>query len=119
MPLALAFSAVVLGFVAASGFLLGQLFFGMFSVSATLAGCGGLVAAVGAAGMAVGAAWAPRWAFWPAAGALLGVVLDVAQYHLYAAIPGNYYGWMMIGPFAASAAFVAWVARRRLAQPLP
>ncbi len=113
MKAALTVSALLLAFVASSGFIFGQAFFGLFSVPASIAGLGGLLTACGAFGLAWGASWAPRPALWSGIATVVGVVLDAAHYYLYAAIPGNYYAWAMIGPFAACAAFVAVVAARR------
>lgn len=113
MPAALSISAVLIGFVAASGFLFGQLFFGHFSFPASLAGVAGLACSFGAFNMAGRPAWAPAWVAWAGIAALAGVAMDAAHYYLYLAIPGNYYAWALIGPFAACTAFVAFVARRR------
>jgi hypothetical protein len=113
MKAALTTAALLLAFVALGGFLFGQVFFGLFSLPSSIAGLGGLLTACGAFGLAGGAAWAPRLALWSGVVTVMGVVLDAGQYYLYAAIPGNYYAWAMVGPFAACAAFVSLVAARR------
>lgn len=113
MPLALSVAGVLIGFVAVSGFLFGQLFFGHFSFPASLAGFAGLACSVGAFTMAARPAWQASWVAWAGIAALVGVAMDAVHYYMYLAIPGNYYGWALLGPFAAFIALVIFATRQR------
>jgi hypothetical protein len=61
--------------------------------------------------MAKRAPWAPKWALWASALALLGVAFCAGHHHLFLAVPGNDYAWQLVGPFAVCLAFVMDVAR--------
>lgn len=113
MPFVLIIAGLFVAFQAAVGFLFGQLFAGHFSVAASLAGGAGLVSAVAAFKLASSAGWAAGWARWSALLALLGVALDVLDYYLHLNIPGNYYPWLLAGPFIAALALIAVTAWRR------
>jgi hypothetical protein len=108
-------SALFIGFVAASGFLFGQLFSGHFSVAATMAGVGGVFCAAFAFRMSRNASWASATVYWACAASLIGVVLDAANYYKHLATPGNDHAWHIIGPFAACTVAVATVASQRRA----
>lgn len=116
MPAALILSALLTGFVAISGFLFGQLFVGHFSVIACVVGFAGLASAVGAIRLAGGSGPGPRWVKWACLAAVLGVIADAADYYLHLAIPGNYYAWGLIGPYALCLCFIGVTAHRRSAQ---
>lgn len=104
-------SAYVL-FAAFGGFLVGQVFFGLFSVFATLAGIGGTVAAGCAMSALSGSRFAAAVSCASALIALVGVGGNAADYYLHVRSPGNYYAWPLIGPFCAALAFLAWFGRR-------
>ena len=91
--------AFYMGFI----FLFGQLFAGHFSAAATLAGVCGLVAAV----LPVFKnERAKRIAAFVCFASVAGVAGDVYDYYAHLAIPGNYYAWFLIGPFALATAFL-------------
>lgn len=115
MPALLRVAALFIGFVGAAGFLFGQLFSGHFSLGATLAGVGGILAAASALRMASQIRWASRVIYVVAVVALAGVAMDVVHYYRDLAIPGNYYAWPIIGPFAACIAALALLVQRRRA----
>ncbi len=94
-------------FVAAAGFLFGQLFFNTFDWPATIAGVSGLLA--GALSGRVGAEvrrLAPLIVILCLAG-LVGVALDARDYYAHYDIPGNYYAWFMIGPYCCCLVVIA------------
>lgn len=102
-------------FVAAAGFLFGQLFFGTFEVGATLAGASG-VAAGGLSWMNEG-----KPQLWPlvvlcSTVGIVGVGLDAWRYYAELNIPGNDYAWFLIGPLVAALGLIghaAWRQRER------
>lgn len=97
-------------FLAAAGFLFGQIFTGSFSIGGTMAGIGGLVA-----GILVGSssAQARRAALAGSVIGLAGAALHVMEYYATANVPGNYYPWFLTLPFAAG--LVVLGARSRMA----
>ena len=99
-------------FMAASGFLFGQLFFGRFSLSASIAGIGGVIAALSCLGVVGRGSRAASLAFWSALVALIGVAFDATNYYLYLNVPGNYYAWALIGPFCFALIVIAFFSRR-------
>lgn len=107
--------ALFIAFQAGVGFLFGQVFAGHFSVAASLAGCAGLACAVGAVMLAAHPVATVSWVRWAALAALVGVALDIASYYLYLAIPGNYYPWLLVLPYALCIAWVGYTAHRRSA----
>lgn len=102
-----------IAFQAGVGFLFGQLFAGHFSVAATLTGVAGLASSVGAFILADKPGKAAPWIRWAPLLTLVGIALDVANYYMYLAIPGNYYPWFLVAPFAACVAWVGYTAQRR------
>lgn len=111
----LVISALFIGFVAATGFLFGQVFSGHFSVAATLAGVGGMFCAAFALRMSRNPIWASASVYLVCVVTLLGVALDAVNYYMHLATPGNYYAWTIIGPFAACIGALAYVTSRRRA----
>lgn len=105
--------ALFIAFQASVGFLFGQFFAGHFSLAATLAGCAGLACSVGAIVLAANPTAQASWVRWAAIAALFGVGLDVASYWVYWAIPGNYYPWFLVVPYALCIARVGYTAQRR------
>lgn len=103
-----------IAFQAAVGFLFGQLFAGYFSVAASLAGVAGLACAVGAFVLAAAPHRPVAWVRWASLATLVGVAMDVASYYMYMAIPGNYYPWLLVAPFAGCVAWVGYAAHRRV-----
>lgn len=88
----------------------GQLFVGKFLPTATLMGLSGFVAGAAGIGLGGGSQRCRRWALWGGSAGVAAVGLDVANYYIYLAIPGNYYAWFMFGPYAAALAFIAVLA---------
>lgn len=113
---ALVIIASAYGLFASSAFLLGELFFAHFSISASIIGVAGILACIagivnaitGRVGMlAAGAAIV----------ALAGVAANVFDYYANLAIPGNYYAWFLVGPLCVALALIAYGGWRRLAAP--
>jgi hypothetical protein len=87
-----------LAFIGASGFLFGQLFFGDFSIVATMAGVSGILAgALSWPGFKVSRY--PWLVTLCCSTGLVGVALDVYHYYSEDHVPGNSYAWFLIGPF--------------------
>ena len=84
-------------------FLFGQLFAGHFSPGATIAGVCGLITSVLPI---LTNERARRIAASVSLAALAGVALDAYHYYTKLDIPGNYYAWFLIGPFAVAVAFL-------------
>jgi len=94
-------------FVSVSGFLIGQLFFGIFSISATITGVSGLLA--GALSLLPTHYRLLRLlVFIFCVITLLGVGVDAVQYYVKDHMPGNYYGWSLMCPFIASLLLIAY-----------
>ena len=95
-------------FVAASGFIFGQLFFGNFELGATLAGIFGLL------GGALSGQFSRKTSLRSLIVivfcfiSLCGVALDVYNYYANSHVPGNYYAWFMIGPYLAFMILIIW-----------
>lgn len=102
-----------IAFQAGVGFLFGQLFAGHFSIAATITGIAGLACAIGAFSLSASPNKSVPWVRWAALFALLGVALDIFEYYMYLAIPGNYYPWFLVAPFVACIAWVGYIAHRR------
>ena len=98
-------------FVAVAGFLLGQLFFGHFSLPETVAGTAGTLAAVAGFRLTAGSNQTETVAFWWAIAGLVGVAMDAANHY-----PENYHEWFLNGPFCVALLFIAYTARKRSAQ---
>ena len=113
MTFALIAAAACIAYVAGVGLLFGQLFAGHFSVAASVAGVGGLACAASAIGLTGRSPWAPRAARASSAVALCATVADAAHYYWKLDIPGNYYGWSLMGPFVACLLFVGLAAKRQ------
>ncbi len=100
MSAALSISRALVAFVAASGFLFGQLFFGTFELHATIAGVAGLLAVLlGLVPARAGKGPAALAALCCLA-ALAAAGVDVADYYRdYNPNSGSYYPWILVAPF--------------------
>lgn len=98
-------------FVGASGFLFGQLYFGTFSLAATIAGVSGVLAGA-LSWLADRNARLKRVVFVCCAAGLLGVAMDAYHYYTELHRPGNYYAWFLIGPYIATLLLIGWHALR-------
>lgn len=85
----------------------GQLFAGRLLPTACAMALSGGAAAVLGLGLVGGKAHWARPAMIAGALGVLSVAADAAYYYKHLAIPGNYYGWGLFGPFAAALAVVA------------
>ena len=99
-------------FVAAAGFLFGQVFFGIFSIVDTVTGVSGVLAG--------GLSWLPyRNLFMRLVvticclTALVGVGLDAYTYYTKYHCPGNNYGWFLQIPFIVSLLFIGYSSLMR------
>ena len=98
----------------AIGYLLGQLFFGSFSVAATLTGPGGVgAAAFGQRG------WRSRRGIVLSVAilstfALSGFLLETCRYYRYFDGPGNDFAWELRAPYLAAVTWLGADSLRRL-----
>lgn len=109
MTVLLKVARVYVVFCGASGFLLGQLFFGLFSWVATVAGVAGVAA--GLLGRRTATA-ARSFAIAICAAGVAGVAMDAFHYYTELHSPGNSYGWFLIGPYAVALAFIGFMNTR-------
>jgi len=103
-------------FVASSGFLFGQFFFGNFDVPSTVAGIFGILA--GSFGLGwirqnISVARKCLLIFFCAAG-IAGVFMDAYDYYVNHHFPGNDYDWFLIGPFCLALAVIAYSAMKQI-----
>lgn len=100
--------SIIRGYVLFVGFsfLFGQLFFGDFEWSASVAGLCGFLAAVFAGGFATRTRVARIITIGLCIVALVAVGFDAYRYYAHHDIPGNYYAWFMIGPYCACLALL-------------
>ena len=106
-------AALFVGFISLSRFMLGQLYFGHFSIAATLAGIAGMFCAAFALKMSSQRSWAPANVYSACFIALIGVALEAGIHYVHFDIQGNYYAWHVVGPYAACIVLFAYVAGRR------
>ena len=85
-------------FVGGSGFLFGQLFFNNFSLAASLAGFGGVLAAI-LGWPATNRPGLNSLIVFCAIAGMIGVGMDAYHYYTKLNSSGNYYAWFMIGPY--------------------
>lgn len=89
----------------------GMLFIGKLAPTLLAMGVCGVAAAAGAIGLAArGTENFRLLAQWAGAAGVLAVAADVAHYYAFMAIPGNYYAWLVFGPYAAALGLVSWRA---------
>ena len=97
-------------FIASSGYLFGQLFFGKFSVSATISGICGILAG----GLAIAIEKATILRRFSISivcfGGIIGVGFEAYDYYTRLNIPGNSFSWFLIGPYCFCLLFIAYVA---------
>jgi hypothetical protein len=94
------------------GFLLGQLYFGDFSLGASLASICGL--GVGAFGSATKTRTAALATIAICFGGLIGAALDSSHYYRYLDIPGNSYPWLLVGLFVLALGLICWPSLKSL-----
>jgi hypothetical protein len=99
-------------FVAASGFLFGQLYFAIFEWPATIAGVFGLLSGGLSGKLAENSRPLSYAVIAFCLASLVGVVFDAYHYYTYLDIPGNYYAWIMIGPYCFCLLVIAWKVSR-------
>jgi hypothetical protein len=105
MRMTLVFARVYAVLVGAVGFLFGQIFTGDFSLAALLAGV---------SGVASGLLGVPNTRVERGSAAVLcvvgmvGVAMDAFRYYRDLQIPGSYYPWLLIGPFALALFFIGY-----------
>ncbi len=103
MDIILTLSRGCIIFVAASGFLFGQLFFGRFEVLATTIGVSGIAAAL--LGLAKTKLKKNRALIILALSAisLIGIGLDATEYYrTHSTNSGSYYPWILVDPYCIS-----------------
>ena len=108
MSLAVAIARVWVSFVGI-GLLLGQLFFGSFTLGASLASICGLAA--GAFGSGTKNRTASIGTIAVCFGGLIGAGIDSSQ---YLDIPGNYYPWALVGPFVLALGLICYPSLMKL-----
>jgi len=119
MPHAATLLAIVrafVGFVATTGFLFSQLYFGTFSLASTVAGVAGLMAAlVGSRSFAQTRAGGVVVVMCAVLG-VFGVLFSAYEYYTRFTIPGNNFGWFLVGPFLVGLAVIAFSAMPHASQ---
>lgn len=106
MKIVLMVSAIYLIWMGLFGFLFGQAFMGDGSAAKTMAGVGGVVAAT----VYLKCPDCPARSKIAVAACLIagiGIYADAAYYYRELDIPGNYYAWALIGPYALALSLVA------------
>ena len=102
-------------FVAAAGYLFGQVFFGRFTFVATLIGVSGVLA--GVLPQSTGQGGKHRFVrdltLASCAAGLVGVGLDAYQYYTTLHAPGNSYPWFLVGLFALGLCAIAAAITRK------
>lgn len=117
MTAILSISRAVVAFVAAAGFLFGQLFSGTFTLGASLAGFMG-IAACALSLLSEGKPLLSGFLLVCCAASVAGVGLDVWRYYTELDSPGNYYAWFLVGPYLVALAVIAQAAWVQRAKPL-
>ena len=95
-------------FVAASGFIFGEMFFDTFEWSATITGVFGLISGFLGGKFARKAVLRAKIIITCCFLSLCGVALDAYDYYANLDIPGNYYAWTMIGPYCIALMLIIW-----------
>jgi hypothetical protein len=108
-------SHFVVLFVAAAGFLFGQLFNGHFSVVATAAGLGGLGA--GILGLFTNSSAIRKIVVGSATVGVLGALFHVYDYYSSSSLQGSYYPWFLTGPYLICLLIVVWPSVRAAREP--
>jgi hypothetical protein len=93
MNIAFAICRLYVIFIAAAGFLFGQLYFASFEWPATVAGI------FGRRSFAV---------ITLCIASLIGVTVDAYQYYAHQDISGNYYAWILVGPYSVCLLLIIW-----------
>jgi hypothetical protein len=100
-------------FFGAIGFLFGQVFSGHFEVGATVAGVSGILAAC-LAQVRNGRSSRTKYLIVGCCTlGIVGVFLDAFNYYAKYDTPGNYYAWVLIGPYCAALICIGYVVSRR------
>ena len=95
-------------FVAASGFIFGQMFFNNFAWGATLAGVFGIISGFLGGKFARKTLLRSKAIITCCIISLGGVSLDAYNYYANLNSSGNYYAWFMIAPFCFILIFIIW-----------
>jgi hypothetical protein len=95
-------------FVAASGFIFGQLFFNYFTWGATLAGVFGIISGFFGGKFSHKKLLRSKTIIACCILSLSGVTLDPYNYYAKLNIPGNYYAWFIIAPFCLILLLIIW-----------
>lgn len=99
---------IYLIFLAASGFIFGQIFFNNFAWGATLAGVFGIVSGFLGGKFARKTLLRSKIIIACCILSLGGVSLDAYNYYANFNSPGNYYAWFMIAPFCLILLLMIW-----------
>lgn len=100
-------------FVAAFGFILGQLFFNNFAWGATLAGVFGLISGAFSGRFSHKTRLRSGIIISCCVISLVGVSLDAYNYYSNLNSSGNYYAWFMIAPFCFALLVIIWHIARK------
>ncbi len=114
MKVAITLSGIYLIIMGAFGYLFGQLFFGDFTLAATMAGVFGVVA--GVITVASNSATMGRLAFVSCVLAGVGFVIDAHTYYTKYDIPGNDFAWELRGPFVIALLVITYASLRRVSE---
>ena len=95
-------------FIAASGFVLGQIFFGNFAWDATLVGVFGIISGVFSGEFTQKTLLRAKIIIACCLLSLCGVSLDIYDYYANYNVPGSRYSWFLITPFCLALVFIIW-----------
>lgn len=95
-------------FVAASGFIFGQMFFNNFAWGATLAGVFGIISGILGGKFVHNSLLRSKTIIACCILSLCGVALDANNYYANLNSSGNYYAWFMIAPFCLILMLIIW-----------
>lgn len=100
----------LVAFIAASGFLFGQLYFGTFSWAASATGLFGLLAAILGGKFGTSSLKKAYIVILSGAASTIGILFSAYNYYAHLDIPGNSFGWELKAPYIAFLIFIGWYA---------
>lgn len=113
----LAVAHVYVVFVAAAGFLFGQVFFADFKVIATLTGVFGVLAGSFSPKQIERSHFVGLLAFVSSVISIVSVAVDAYQYYTSPHVPGNSYPWILTSLFVIGLCAIAISSFARVRQP--
>lgn len=100
-------------FIAVTGFILGQLFFGQFDLWSNVTGFSGIIAVIIGIGPQATTSRKALIELACCVLALVGVLMGAIDYYLNYNIPGNDYAWEFRGPYLLALFYMTYSAFRK------